>query len=234
MAESTRLLSISSFRWGSASTHFKPCPTIEVWREEIKPCNSFIDFALYVSFFPQLVAGPIERASHLLPQLQNLNKPVSRSLIQQGALLILTGYIKKVILSDQISPYADEAFKNWETLSSFALWEGLLLFTLQIYFDFSGYTDIARGVSKWFGIDLMVNFRQPYFAESITEFWHRWHISLSTWLKYLYIPLGGNRKGRARTYMNLMITMLLGGLWHRHNLTFVFWGFLHGLYLAIP
>ncbi|MCB0404845.1 MAG: MBOAT family protein [Bdellovibrionales bacterium] len=208
--------------------------TIEVWRGEIKPCDSLRDFALYVSFFPQLVAGPIERASHLLPQLQDLTKPINRRLIHQGALLILTGYVKKVILSDQISPYADQAFENWQSLGSFDLWEGLLIFTLQIYFDFSGYTDIARGISKWFGIDLMVNFRQPYLAENITDFWHRWHISLSTWLKeYLYIPLGGNRKGPARTYVNLMITMLLGGLWHGANLTFVFWGFLHGLYVAV-
>ncbi len=206
---------------------------IDVYRGNIKPVTNLRDFALYVSFFPQLVAGPIERATTLMPQLQALRNP-TRLMIWEGLLLCASGYIKKVVLSDQISPQVDAAFANWATLSTIYLWEGILLFSLQIYFDFSGYTDIARGVSKWFGVELMLNFRQPYLSKSVTEFWSRWHISLSTWLKeYLYFPLGGNRKGSLRTYLNLMVTMLLGGLWHGANMTFVFWGFLHGLFLCV-
>jgi len=207
--------------------------TLDISRGKQKPESNFIRFALYVSFFPQLVAGPIERARNLLPQLKRFNR-ITKDRVWQGLALVILGYIKKVILSDRIAPIADAAFQNWESLPSIFLWEGLIVFSLQIYFDFSGYTDIARGVAKWFGVDLRVNFRQPYLSENITEFWKRWHISLSSWLKeYLYIPLGGNRTSRAKTYRNLMITMLLGGLWHGASFTFIVWGFLHGLYLAV-
>lgn len=206
---------------------------IDVRRKEMAPIQNFYDFSLYVSYFPQLVAGPIERASQLAPQLFN-PRPLTKVLMVQGIGLMLIGYFKKVVLGDSIAPMVDDIFERWTTLPSIRIFEGIFLFSLQIYCDFSGYTDIARGVSKWFGVELMLNFKQPYFSRNITEFWRRWHISLSFWLRdYLYISIGGNRKGTFRTYLNLFVTMLLGGLWHGASLTFVVWGALHGLYLAI-
>ena len=208
--------------------------TIDVYRKEIKPCNGFIDFALYVTYFPQLVAGPIERAARLIPQIQ---KPrfINVDNIRTGVSLILTGGFKKIVIGDTIaSPYADMAFNNPTAQSGPFLVLGLCMFSLQIYADFSGYSDIARGVSRLLGIELMVNFKQPYLSRNITEFWRRWHISLSSWLRdYLYVPLGGNRKGVFKTYRNLILTMLIGGLWHGASWTFVFWGGLHGLYLSV-
>lgn len=207
--------------------------TIDIYRGTLKPTKSFQTFALYVSFFPQLVAGPIERACNLLPQFEH-DRKVTRVMLSQALILVLTGYVKKVLISDQLAGSIEYAFSSWQEISSLALFKGLVLFSVQIYFDFSGYSDIARGTAKLFGIDLMLNFRQPYFSVDIAEFWQRWHISLSTWLRdYLYIPLGGNRKGAGRTYCNLMATMLLGGLWHGASWTFVFWGGLHGLYLIV-
>ncbi len=207
--------------------------TIDIYNGKTHHTENLTTFAVYVSFFPQLVAGPIERAKRLLPQFER-SRLITGTQVWEGLILILTGYIKKVLLSDQIAFIADNAFDNWTSLPSMALWEGLIIFSLQIYFDFSGYSDIARGVAKWFGIDLMVNFKQPYFSLSITEFWRRWHISLSSWLRdYLYIPLGGNRRGIHRMYINMFVTMLLGGLWHGASWTFVAWGFLHGIYLSI-
>lgn len=206
--------------------------TIDVYRGKTTPKRDPVTFALYVSYFPQLVAGPIERSTRLLPQLQN-PRTVDGQSFSSGCLLILIGLFKKIAIADSVAPMVDEAFGSAGTASGAFLLLGVLLFALQIYCDFSGYTDIARGVSRLLGIELCVNFRQPYFASSITEFWRRWHISLSTWLRdYLYIPLGGNRKGRFNTYRNLMITMLLGGLWHGAAWTFVIWGALHGLYLC--
>ncbi len=207
--------------------------TLDIYRGQLKPTKSFWTFALYVSFFPQLVAGPIERARNLLPQFEN-DRAITRKMLSQALILILTGYVKKVLISDQIAGSVEYTFSSWQALSSLELFKGLVLFSVQIYFDFSGYSDIARGTAKLFGVELMQNFRQPYFAVNIVEFWHRWHISLSTWLRdYLYIPLGGNRKGGVRTYYNLMVTMLLGGLWHGANWTFVAWGGLHGLSLVV-
>ncbi len=207
--------------------------TIDIYRGELKPTNRFMDFALFVAFFPQLVAGPIERAANMLPQIEQL-KPANWEEIKKGAALVFMGFIKKVLISDNIAKLVDQYFQNYASSDSIYIFTGLILFSFQIYMDFSGYSDIARGISKWLGIDLMKNFNQPYFSTNITEFWRRWHISLSTWLKdYLYIPLGGNRGGRYKTYFNLMATMVLGGLWHGASWNFILWGFLHGLYLML-
>ena len=206
--------------------------TIDVYRGEIRPCRDLLTFALYVSYFPQLVAGPIERARRLLPQLQSPRKVGWRNL-NEGGFLILLGLFKKVGIADVLAPTVDVVFGTPGRFSQWTLLLGMYFFSIQIYCDFSGYSDIARGVSKLFGIELMENFNQPYFSRSITEFWRRWHISLSTWLKdYVYIPLGGNRRGRALIYRNLMITMFLGGLWHGAAWTFVAWGMIHGIWLA--
>ena len=207
--------------------------TIDVYRKRIEPTRDFLSFALFVSFFPQLVAGPIERAKTLLPQLEKLKKPTQK-MVEDGIALIVLGLFKKVMIGDTAGRYADHIFNDLSIYPSFEVLAALLLFTIQIYADFSGYSNIARGVAKLLGIELMKNFNQPYFSRNITEFWHRWHISLSTWLRdYLYISLGGNRKGNTRTYFNLMLTMLLGGLWHGASWNFVIWGALHGFYLLI-
>ena len=207
--------------------------SIDVYRGRQQPTRDFTSFALYVSFFPQLVAGPIERSTNLLPQIQRRRR-VDSAMLAGAAQLILIGYLKKVAIADAVAPYVDGAFDDPASQSAGVLLFSLYLFALQIYCDFSGYSDIARGVSRLLGIELMINFRQPYLSRDITEFWRRWHISLSTWLRdYLYIPLGGNRHGTWRTYRNLMLTMLLGGLWHGAAWTFVVWGGLHGLYLAV-
>ena len=207
--------------------------TIDIYRKELNPTKSFVDFALYVSFFPQLVAGPIERAKALLPQIERMPSPTKKQ-FKEGIALITVGMFKKVMVGDTTGRIVDQIFAQPEYYSSAQVLMGLILFSIQIYADFSGYSSIARGTAKMLGIELMENFNQPYLSANITEFWRRWHISLSTWLKdYLYITLGGNRKGNIRTYVNLMLTMLLGGLWHGANWTFVVWGGLHGVYLSI-
>ena len=206
--------------------------SIDIYRRKLEPTNNFIDFAVFVSFFPQLVAGPIERATNLLPQISKIPKPTKEQ-IQQGIVLIVTGLFTKVMIGDTTGRFVDQIFGNPEIYKSVELISALVLFSIQIYADFSGYSSIARGVAKLLGIELMKNFEQPYLSSNITEFWRRWHISLSSWLKdYLYISLGGNRKGINRTYINLMLTMLLGGLWHGASWNFVIWGGLHGVYLA--
>lgn len=208
--------------------------SIDVYRRRLEPCRNIVDFATYVAFFPQLVAGPIERAHNLLPRLQRTDRSIGRAEIESGLGLILLGLVKKVVLADGVASVADKAFSDPSDLSFVAVGAGVLAFSIQIYGDFSGYTDIARGVSRMLGVELLVNFRQPYLARNITEFWRQWHISLSNWLRdYLYIPLGGNRRGRTLTIVNLMITMLLGGLWHGASWNFVVWGGLHGLYLVV-
>lgn len=207
--------------------------TIDVYRGKIKPTNNLADFALYVSFFPQLVAGPIERAGHLLPQIEILGRPTAEQ-VKTGVILIVTGMFKKVMIGDTTGRIVDNIFASPGFYKSDEILMALVLFSIQIYADFSGYSSIARGTARLFGVELMRNFEQPYLSSNITEFWRRWHISLSSWLKdYVYIPLGGNRKGELRTYINIMITMILGGLWHGANWTFVVWGGLHGLYLCI-
>lgn len=207
--------------------------TIDVYYRKMLPTRSFLDFALFVSFFPQLVAGPIERAKHLLPQISS-PRMMSRETTITGLNLVLLGFFKKVAIADSLSPIVENAFSSPLEMTSGQLLSGIYAFSLQIYGDFSGYTDIARGVALILGFRILENFDAPYLSRSITEFWRRWHISLSSWLKdYLYIPLGGNRHGKLNTYRNLMATMLLGGLWHGAAWTFVAWGFLHGLYLAV-
>lgn len=207
--------------------------TIDIYRKKLTPTNSITDFALFVSFFPQLVAGPIERASNLLPQVAKSPVPTKKQL-GEGLTLIVTGLFRKVLIGDTAGRVVDHIFTNPQQYVGPELLMGLVLFSIQIYADFSGYSSIARGTAKLLGIELMKNFEQPYLSANITEFWRRWHISLSTWLRdYLYISLGGNRKGSYRTYINLMITMLLGGLWHGASWNFVIWGGLHGIYLAV-
>jgi alginate O-acetyltransferase complex protein AlgI len=208
--------------------------TIDVSRGTLRPVHSIVDFALYVAFFPQLVAGPIVRASYFLPQLADWRRP-SQYKVSEGVGLILLGLVKKMVFADQFGAVADQYFSGVASNPGFfASWSGVIAFSMQIYFDFAGYTDIARGLGRVLGFHFPVNFERPYLATDIREFWHRWHISLSTWLRdYLYIPLGGNRKGKYRTYINLMITMLLGGLWHGSSWTFVFWGGFHGALLSV-
>lgn len=207
--------------------------TIDVYRGDTEPVEDPILFATFVAFFPQLVAGPIERASHLVPQLAG-KRPRRPGDMLDGVGLIALGLFKKVAIADVAATAANAVYDNPEGIAGATLAMGTLAFAIQIYGDFSGYTDIARGSARLFGISLHRNFAQPYLSRSITEFWRRWHMTLSAWLRdYLYIPLGGNRKGRRRTYINLMLTMLLGGLWHGAAWTFVVWGGLHGLALAV-
>ncbi len=207
--------------------------TIDVYRRRIAPTDDLLTFSVYVSFFPQLVAGPIERAHHLLPQFQTARPPPNRVDVRASLVLVLQGLTKKVVIADGLAGVVQAGFDRPGRAGWVELTVATLAFALQIYGDFSGYTDIARGSARLFGIDLIPNFDAPYLSRNITEFWRRWHISLSNWLRdYLYIPLGGNRGTRLQTERNLLLTMLLGGLWHGASWTFVVWGGLHGLYLA--
>lgn len=190
-------------------------------------------FALYVGFFPQLVSGPIGTCDSLLPQYHN-PKPFCEQRALQGAVTFLWGAFKKMCIADRVAYYVDNAYNTPEGVSGLSLLFAVLLYSIQIYADFSGYSDMALGSAQLLGIDLIQNFKTPYFAQSIKEFWSRWHISLSTWLKnYIYIPLGGNRKGKLRTYINLLLTFLFSGLWHGANFTFIVWGALHGIYQIV-
>ncbi len=204
--------------------------TIDIYRVEARPARSFVDFACYVSLFPQLVAGPIIRFQDLADQLEYRTHTSEK--FSRGVLLFQLGLAKKVILANPCGSVAEAAF-NAGTLECFQAWWGLVGYAFQIYFDFSGYSDMAIGLGLMFGFTFPENFQSPYCSASITEFWRRWHITLSTWLReYLYIPLGGNRHGRFRTYLNLFLVMLLGGLWHGAAWNFVIWGGYHGLLLA--
>lgn len=219
--------------WGISFYTFQTMNyTIDVYRRHLRAERHFPNFALFVAFYPHLVAGPIMRASDLLPQVQQ-PRVVTAHGIRQGLWLVLWGLFQKMVIADNLAIIADAHYagapKGWS-----GAWLGTYAFAFQILCDFSAYSDIARGVGQLMGFNLMRNFRNPYFALNPSDFWRRWHISLSTWLRdYLYIPLGGNRRGRARTYINLMITMLLGGLWHGASWTFVAWGLYHGLLLAV-
>jgi alginate O-acetyltransferase complex protein AlgI len=205
---------------------------IDVYRREIAPTRDLLDFAVFVAFFPHLVAGPILRASSLLPQIAHPRRP-TREQMSDGAWLVGWGLVKKVLVADNLARIADAVFAN-PAPSALEVLVGVYAFAFQIYGDFSGYTDIARGISKWMGIELNLNFLFPYFVRSPQAFWRHWHISLSTWLRdYLYVPLGGNRGSRARTYRNLMITMVLGGLWHGAAWPFVIWGVYQGALLVV-
>ncbi len=208
--------------------------TIDVYRGLLKPAKNIFDFGFYISFFPHLVAGPIVRASLFLPQIHTDIK-ITKDDRATAVFLILTGLFKKAVISDYISVnFVDRVFDAPALYTGFENLMAVYGYAMQIYCDFSGYSDMAIGVALLLGYRLGINFNHPYQSSSITEFWRRWHISLSSWLRdYLYVPLGGNRKGKLRQYVNLFITMLLGGLWHGASWNFVFWGFLHGVALAI-
>lgn len=204
---------------------------IDVYRKDTPPTTHFIDFAAFIALFPQLIAGPVLRYKDLAHQFSN--REHSWALFSAGVALFMKGFIKKVLIADSVAPIADSAF-GLSNPSLADAWLGTLAYTVQLYFDFSGYSDMAVGLGLMMGFRFINNFNQPYISQSITEFWRRWHISLSTWLRdYLYIPLGGNRHGLFNTYRNLILTMLLGGLWHGANWTFVVWGAWHGIWLAI-
>ena len=219
--------------------------TVDIYRGKITPSKSFWEFALFVSFFPQLVAGPILRASHFLPQLrEKISKEklatrlrtitIHHSALRFGITLMMIGFFKKMFFADNIAPMVNEIFNVPLGLESFSIIIGAIGFGVQIYCDFSGYSDIAIGAATILGFNIPANFNKPYFATSPVDFWKRWHISLSTWLRdYLYIPLGGNRKGDYRSYANLFTVMIVGGLWHGSAWNFLIWGALHGVYLAI-
>ncbi|MBU0679629.1 MAG: MBOAT family protein [Verrucomicrobia bacterium] len=205
---------------------------VDVYRGELKPVSSFLDVALYVAFFPQLVAGPIVRAKHFLPQLRE-RPDLSYRKIGDGLFWIITGLFLKSVIADNVGPRVDFLFVKWYDLSLIDTWCSAGLFGVQIYCDFAGYSLIAIGLAKILGFSIPTNFNAPYAARGFSDFWGRWHISLSTWLRdYLYIPLGGNRRGTKRTFINLMLTMLLGGLWHGASIMFVIWGGAHGLFLC--
>lgn len=206
---------------------------VDVYRNVIPPSRNLLQYSLFVVYFPQLVAGPIARASHLLPQFGK-DRVITSSNVKTGLWLMLWGFYKKIAVGDLLAVQANEVFSASGQQAGYDVLIATYCFAFQIYCDFSGYTDIARGLAKIMGFELTLNFRQPYLATNPSDFWQRWHISLSSFLRdYLYIPLGGNRKGRLRTNVNLMITMLLGGLWHGASWTYVAWGFYHGAWLVV-
>jgi D-alanyl-lipoteichoic acid acyltransferase DltB (MBOAT superfamily) len=207
--------------------------TIDIYYGKMKATRNFLDFSLYVAYFPQLVAGPIERAKHLLPQVLKPRR-VTLEMFYEGAFLIYWGIFQKAFIADNLATIVDPVFAGTEPYNGILVLVALYAFAFQIYCDFAGYSNIARGLSRCMGFDIMVNFNLPYFAKNPRDFWRRWHISLSTWLRdYLYIPLGGNKNGPVKTYRNLAITMFLGGLWHGAAMTYVVWGIYHGVVLII-
>lgn len=204
---------------------------IDIYKNRIKAERNFIDYSVFVSFFPLLVAGPIERATHLLPQIKE-KRTFNYTKASDGLRQILWGLVKKIVIADQCSAYANLIFNNSASYSGSTLVLGALFFTFQIYGDFSGYSDIAIGTAKLFGIDLLRNFAFPYFSRDVAEFWRRWHISLSSWFKdYLYVPLGGSKGGTLMKVRNTFIIFLVSGFWHGSNWTFIIWGFLNALYI---
>ena len=207
--------------------------SIDVYRGDKKPEKDFWVYALYVSFFPQLVAGPIERSWHLIPQFHK-HYTFNYERIVSGVMLMAWGFFKKIVIADKLAILVDTVYGDVYSYTGLSLIIATVLFAFQIYCDFSGYSDIAIGAARVMGFDIMNNFNRPYHAKTIGEFWKRWHISLSTWFRdYVYIPLGGNRVTRARHYINLMITFVVSGLWHGAAWTFAFWGALHGLYMLV-
>jgi D-alanyl-lipoteichoic acid acyltransferase DltB (MBOAT superfamily) len=207
--------------------------TIDVYRKKLEPTKSLISFLAYVSFFPQLVAGPVERAKNLLPQFY-IKRKFDVEKAKDGLRQILLGLFKKIVIADSCAPYVNDIFTNYSNYNSSTLFFGIILFAFQIYGDFSGYSDIAIGSARLFGFNIMKNFAFPYFSRGITEYWRRWHISLSTWFRdYLYIPLGGSHCSKLKQIRNIVITFTVSGLWHGANWTYIFWGFANGL-LFIP
>jgi alginate O-acetyltransferase complex protein AlgI len=206
---------------------------IDVYRRVTPPARSILDYAIFITFFPRLVAGPIMRGQQFLPQLEH-GIVLASDNFALGAQIFVRGLLKKMVVADNVAVLVDQVYAAPGAFSPATVWLAVFAYSVQILCDFSGYTDMAVGLGRIMGIQLPPNFNLPYTAQSITEFWQRWHISLSTWLRdYLYIPLGGNRKGPARTHVNLLLTMLLGGLWHGASWNFVVWGGLHGFYLVI-
>jgi alginate O-acetyltransferase complex protein AlgI len=205
----------------------------DVYRGEMEPERNPAYLALYVAFFPTLLSGPIERGKHLLPQLHKVHDfSYERSV--EGLQLVAWGVFKKVVVADRIAIYVNAVYGNLRDYTGFPLLLATFLFAIQLYYDFSGYTDIARGVAKILGYDILINFNLPYLSRSIGEFWRRWHISMTSWFRdYVYIPLGGNRVSHARTYLNIVIVFLLSGLWHGAAGTFLIWGCLHGFYMVV-
>ncbi|MFN4762620.1 MBOAT family O-acyltransferase [Gillisia sp. Q332] len=207
--------------------------TIDIYRNKLKPTRDFISFASFVSFFPQLVAGPIERATNFLPQILT-KRTYNKDQVLQGVRLIIWGLFKKVVIADSLGPIVDEIFETSETQGGGTLWLGAIYFAFQIYCDFSGYSDIAIGTAKLFGFELMSNFKFPFFSRNIGEFWRRWHISLSTWFRdYLYIPIGGSKNGKSKAIRNILIIFIVSGFWHGANWTFIAWGTFHAI-LFLP
>ena len=207
--------------------------TIDIYKRKLEPTKNFIAFCAFVSFFPQLVAGPIERASHLLPQFYTKRKLKYENLID-GLNKILWGLFKKIVIADRLAIVVNEIYNYPNEYHGLTLILGTVLFAFQIYCDFSGYSDIAIGTARLFGFDLMTNFNTPYFSRSLGEFWRRWHISLSTWFRdYVYIPLGGNKTSVSRWYFNILVVFTVSGFWHGANWTFIIWGVIHGLVLII-
>lgn len=201
---------------------------IDVYRGEVEPAKNPIDFALFVAFFPHMVAGPIMHSRDLLPQMQ-APRVTTRAQLREGLWLMLWGFFKKMVVADNLAPIVNAVYDSPSAASGGMVLVATYAFAYQIYCDFSGYSDIARGAAKLMGFELMVNFKQPYLSKNPSEFWRRWHVSLSTWLRdYLYVPLGGSRGSKLLTYRNLMLTMLLGGLWHGAAWNFVLWGAFHG------
>ena len=206
--------------------------TVDVYRGQLHARRSFVDVATFVAFFPQLVAGPIERAAHLLPEVEG-ERRFSPEAARSGVLLMAWGFFKKLVVADNAGVIADKVFAL-EAPAFEILWAGVFAFAIQIYADFSAYSDIARGTARWFGFELMVNFDHPYLAQSPQDFWRRWHISLSTWFRdYVYIPLGGSKKGFGRELANIMATFLLSGFWHGASWNYILWGGYHGLLLVL-
>lgn len=206
---------------------------IDIYNKRIQAEKNFVDYSLFVSYFPLLVAGPIERATHLLPQVK-IKRLFSNQQAKDGIKLIIFGLFKKMVIADNCSFFVNQIFDNYQNYSPLELWIGSILFAFQIYGDFSGYSDIAIGTSKLFGIELLKNFQFPYFAKDIADFWRRWHISLSSWFRdYLYIPLGGSKGSKIMQIRNVFIIFLVSGFWHGANWTFIFWGAIHAL-LFIP
>jgi len=202
----------------------------DIYRRQQKPVKNFIDYAVFVSFFPLLVAGPIERASHLLPQVQK-PRVFNSEIATSGISLMIWGFFKKVVVADNLAPGVNDVFANYYELDSISLLLGGVYFAFQIYCDFSGYSDIARGTAKLFGFELLKNFDNPYMSSSIPEFWKKWHMSLTRWFRdYLYFPLGGSKVGFIKSLRNVFLVFIISGFWHGANLTYVFWGLIHALF----
>ena len=206
---------------------------VDVYRGRLQPTTRFVEYLAYLAYFPHLMAGPIMRAEQLLPQLRRAPR-LDTERLGSGLFLLLSGLFKKAVVADYLASYADGVFSGGAGLSGFELLLGVYCYACQIYCDFSGYSEIALGLGRITGVELPLNFHAPYAATSLTDFWRRWHISLSTWLRdYVYVPLGGNRRGRVRTLINLLLTMLFGGLWHGASFSFVLWGLAHGVLLGV-